>query len=104
MTQLVLELSTPVSFLFITQPCHHEQNSGKDSVWRKMTNLGQSAFDSIGISGRVNKYIAAKWIQVRHWEGLPKEMSINRDSRVCAFAFFDVLSEQEGPSWQSFLN
>lgn len=69
-----------------------------------MTNLGQSAFDSIGITGRVNKYIAAKWIQVRHWEGLPKEVSINRDSQVCAFAFFDVLSEQEGPSWQSFLN
>ena len=102
MTELVLELSTPVSFLFITQPGHHEQSFGKDSVWRKITNLGQSGFDSIGITVTVNKYIAANWIQVRHWEGLPKEVSINRDSCVCGFAFFDVLSEQEGPSWQSF--
>lgn len=53
-----------------------------------MTNLGQSAFDSIGITVRINKYIAAKWIQVRHWEGLPKEVSINRDSVVLPSLMF----------------
>ena len=74
----------------------------KDFVWRKMTDLGQPGFDPIDTMIRVSNYIAAKWIRVTHWEALPKGAGTNRDSQVCGFAFLDVLSEQEGPSWQSF--
>lgn len=49
----------------------------KDFVWQKMIGLGQPGFDPIGTTTRVSKFIAAKWIRVRHWEGLPKGVGTN---------------------------